>query len=95
MAVRIRITNVRFTEAREADKRAGLLGWLKFSVGGTLEVDGCALRRRIDGGHAISFPTRVDRQGRKHSLLRPMGDAVRRDIEAQIFRALGIEGDGR
>ena len=87
-ASQVRVSGVRFTHGSEADRRAGLLGWLRVRYG-ALELDGLALRRSGDGRFLVTFPSRRDSAGREHPLVRPLDYASRRDLEAQILR--GIE----
>lgn len=74
--------------ATEAEIRTGLLGYLSVVYGGLL-LDGLVLRRTADDRYAISFPARTDRAGRKHSLIRPANDEVRKTIEAELLWQLG------
>ena len=71
------------------------MGYVRFVVNGRLRFD-VALRRTADGRHALSFPARRDSRGRLRHLAHPVDDATRRDIEAQVFHALGLkqEADG-
>ena len=87
----ISITNVQFTAADDGDVAAGLLGWVSCVVNSTLRLDGVAVRRTADGRTTLSFPARRDTQGRQHFLVRPLDDGSRRDFEARIFKALGLE----
>ncbi len=83
----------------EQDIRCGLLGFLSFFVG-DLIVDNVTLRRTQTGRYALSWPSRVDKRGNKHSSVKPANDEVRRRIEAQVFAELAereelpaLEGD--
>ena len=87
----IRISNVHFTAAPPTDTERGLLGWVSCSLNGNLRLDGLGLRRSVGGRHVLSFPARRDSQGRQRFFLRPLDDAARREIEHQVFQALGIE----
>jgi DNA-binding cell septation regulator SpoVG len=66
------------------DERSGLLGFLSVHYG-ALVLDGITVRRTADGRLALSFPERRDKQGRRHSVVRPVDDAARREIEAVVF----------
>lgn len=66
------------------DERAGLLGYLSIFYG-SLVLDGVTVRRTESGRLALSFPERRDRQGRRHSVVRPIDDEARRAIEAVVF----------
>ena len=85
------VTNVAFTSAPRADARRGMLGWLSFDIDGTWHVDGVALRRTEWGRLALSFPSRLDRHGFEHALLRPTCDRARRVIERTVLAELGLE----
>ena len=87
----ISITNVIFLAARPDEVSTGLLGWVSLVVNDTLRLDGLALRRTLDGHLALSFPARRDASGRQHTCVRPLDDRARREIEAQVFAALGLQ----
>ena len=82
------VEDVRFTPASERDLATGMLGWLAFTIDRTIRLDGVALRRTLQGRLALSFPARQSRGGRRHALVRPVDDEVRRDLEAQVLGAL-------
>jgi hypothetical protein len=86
----IALSDVRYVPAASADAARGLLGFVSLTVDGTLRLDGIALRRRLSGELALSFPTRTDRAGKKHAYIRPVDDAARRAIEADVIGALGL-----
>ena len=86
----LQITEVNFVQARPDQVASGMIGYVAFVLDDALKLDGVALRRTRRGHPALSFPTRQDRQGRNHDLVAPVSDEVRRKIEAQVFRALGI-----
>src|SRR5262245_23693969 len=65
-------------------------GWVSATMNGSLRFDGISVRRTADGRLALSFPARRDTTGKQHPYLRPLDDATRRDIEHQIFAALGL-----
>jgi DNA-binding cell septation regulator SpoVG len=87
----IRIDNVRFTSANPCEVRSGLLGWISFALNKHIRADGIALRRMQDGWITLSFPCRRDREGNKRFFIRPLSDEARREIERQVFQALGIK----
>ena len=64
-----------------------MLGFLSLHYG-DLIVDGVTLRRKSDGGFALSWPARTDRGGRRHAYVRPADDRIRREIERVILGAL-------
>ncbi|MFO1053932.1 MAG: hypothetical protein U1F36_17075 [Planctomycetota bacterium] len=88
------VTDVVFTSADPAAQRTGLLGYIRCSFGNALILDGIALRRTAAGKRVLSFPSRTDGQGRKHPLYRPVDDATRRQLEAAVFAALGLDPEG-
>lgn len=88
----IKITNVQFTSAHPDDVPTGLLGWIRCTLNGTIQLDGISLRRTRDGRPTLSFPARFDGAGRQHHYLKPMDDETRRGIERQVFKALSIAG---
>ena len=85
------IDNVKFSAAGPQETSAGLIGWVALTVNGLLRLDGLALRRTTDGRLVLSFPARRDGAGRQHFYVRPLDDVARRDIERQVFQALGLE----
>lgn len=88
----LRVSQVRFTSAGRGDRDRGLLGFVAFTLGGTLEVDGVTLRRSRQGTKYLSFPARVDGRGERHPYLRPVDDLTRVSIEQAVLEALGQEG---
>ena len=88
---KIVITDVRFVAAEERDVERGLIGFVSAKLNHSLQIDGLALRRTRDGRLTISFPARRDTAGRQHHFLRPLNDQIRREIEEQILRAIGMK----
>ena len=86
----IRIDDVRFTSSSCEAKASGLLGYVECTANDTLRLDGITLRRTVDGRVVLSFPARLDGVGRKRPYIRPLDDRARRDVEAQVLRALGF-----
>ena len=91
----VRVSNVRLIAAVDRDVASGLVGFVSFVLGGTVRIDGVTLRRGRNGRLSLSFPERRDGQGRAHPILRPLDEAVRIEIERQVFAALAIEDDVR
>lgn len=85
------ISGVKFSAATPEEKETGLLGWCSYLMGGTVQIDGVAVRRTADGRRALSFPARRDGQGRQHAYVKPLDDQARREIEAAVFSALGMQ----
>ena len=84
------VADVRLVDAEPADMRRGLLGFVSCTLGGQFRLEGLTLRRSREGRLYISFPRPRDARGREHVNVRPLNAASQRDIEAQIFLALGI-----
>lgn len=85
------IADLRFTAAPEHLRASGLLGWIRFVTLDGLVIDGTAVRRTRQGTITLSFPERTARDGVRHSIVRPIDDQTRREIEAAVFAALGIK----
>ena len=81
------IRAIRFIPASDADAERGLLAFVKLEVG-PLILDGVTLRRHADGRLGLSWPERTDRAGRRHPLVRPVDDAARRELEAEVLAEL-------
>ena len=84
------ISEVRLTAASVADRAAGLLGYLSLTVNDALRLDGLTLRRTLAGTVTVSYPARTDSAGERHAYVRPLDDAMRRAIDAQVLAALGL-----
>ena len=89
----LQMSNIRFVAASPRERDRGLLGWVSCCLNGALKLDGIALRRTVTGQLRLSFPERRDLAGGSHPYIRPLSDAARRAMEAQVFAALGIEGN--
>ena len=85
------VTAIGFVPANDRDVRTGLIGYVTCVISGTLQLDGVTLRVTADRRPALSFPSRTDARGRKHSYIRPVDDQARVAIETVIFDALGID----
>jgi DNA-binding cell septation regulator SpoVG len=85
------VTNLLFCPAPPEDRESGLLGWMSFTLEGSLRIEGVALRRTLAGRLTLSYPARRDGQGRQRHHVRPVNDAVRRDLERQVFALLELE----
>ena len=88
----LRLRDIRFTRASERDLRGGLVAYVSAALG-PLRIDGITVRRTLDGRLVLSYPSRRDSRGREHPIIRPIGEAARREFECQIFEALGIRED--
>jgi len=90
MTAGLRVCNVVFSPASTSDRRAGLLGYLRFQVCGGLLIDGVTLRRTQAGELRLAYP----RRGGELYVVRPMDEETRRDLERQVFDVLGLDGGG-
>lgn len=89
--IQIRVESVRFAAADAAAVNNGLLGWVSLSLNGSLHLDGIAVRRTRGNKLTLSFPYRRDSAGRTHHIVRPLDDRTRREIEKQVFAAVGVK----
>ena len=87
----LRITNVRFTSASEADLLSGLLGFATCVINKFLVLDGIAVRQTQDGHLALSFPAQRDKNGHQRFPVRPIDDRARRAFERQVLGALDLD----
>jgi hypothetical protein len=85
------VSAIGFVPAHSRDVRTGLVGYISCVIYGTLQLDGVTLRMTSDRRPTLSFPARTDGQGRKHPYVRPIDDDTRREFEAAVFDALGID----
>ena len=93
---RLVVTEVRLSPVTRQDRQRGLLGFVRCVLGGSVLIDGVALRRTTDGVLALSFPVRRRARGRFHGVLRPLDNRARLEIERQVFAALGLaQGQGQ
>lgn len=86
------VSELRYSPATRDESAAGLLGFASFLLNGRIRVDGVGVRRTRNGHLALSWPARTDRTGERHPLIRPIDDAARRDLEAQVLTGLGLAG---
>lgn len=91
MEPNLKLSDVTFTPATDDNPEHGLLGFVECTFNDQLRIDGITMRHTSDGRLAISFPSRIDRHGVRHHLVRPINDAARRNIQRQILAALGVE----
>lgn len=89
------ISGVAFTPGTVQEESEGLVGFVTLTFADLLLLDGLVLRRTAAGQHALSFPSRTDRQGRRHPYYRPQDDRARRIIEDAVFSVLGITREAR
>ena len=86
------IGHVRFAPATDDERERGLLGYVELEYGHALVLDGVAVRRTQNGRIALVFPSRRDRQGRRHPFMRLRGEGARQQLERQVVRALSDRG---
>jgi len=91
MPDRVAVSDVRFTEASEADARTGLVGWIRLVINDAIVLDGICLRRTSSGAYTISFPARRDGRGNQRFFVRPITDEARRELERRVFERLHLE----
>jgi DNA-binding cell septation regulator SpoVG len=84
------VTDVRLAAATAADRATGLLGFVTLTLAGTVTIDGIALRRTLEGDLTLAFPTRTDRWGNVHAIVRPVDDSVRRSLTQAVLQVLGL-----
>ena len=84
------ITEILFSAADAGQRSSGLLGWIELTVNSRLKLYDLALRRTLDGRFTISYPKRIDSNGTKRAIVRPLDDPSRREIEAIVFKALAL-----
>jgi hypothetical protein len=87
----ITIRSIRFAPADPMLITTGLLGFVSLRYGG-LELDGIAVRRTRDARHVLSFPEDRRRPGPGRLPVRPAGNDVRGQIEAEVFAELRRQG---
>ncbi len=87
------VTNVRLSNASAADRAAGIIGFLSFTIAGAVVIDDVTLRRTLSGDLALGFPRHKDRYGIEHPTVRPADDGSRRAITAAVLEALGMDAD--
>lgn len=88
--MRLLVTKVRFHAAPAGVADPGLVGWVAFVVNDALGIDNVAVRRNRAGVLRLVYPTRTDREEREHPIVKPLDDHARREIERQVFAALGF-----
>jgi hypothetical protein len=85
------ISEVRFIEAPVQYHDGGLLGWATCVVDNGLGV-ALGVRRTVDGRLTLSFPARLDDQGRRHNSTWPIDQSTRDAFEARVFGELQAQG---
>jgi hypothetical protein len=85
------VSEVRFLKAPAQYRAGGLLGWTTCVVDNGLGV-ALGVRRTADGRLSLSFPGRLDRQGRVHNSTWPIDQATRDAFEARVFEELRAQG---
>ena len=106
---RVAVTDIRFAAASAPLKSKGLLGWVCAQYG-ELQLDGLRVLRTEDRRYTLGFPSHVDGVGIERPYYRPLDQAARDAIEAQVlgelrrrgklpptphYRTHGTSGEGR
>ena len=86
----ITLNEFKFSAANRMEMKTGLLGWIAFTVNGTLRVDGVTLRKTAEGRLTLSFPAKTSRDGRKRPILWPISNTAREAIESLVFSQLHL-----
>lgn len=86
------VSKVEFVRGSDREREQGLLGYVSLRLGESVELNGITLRRTLGGKHTISFPSRRDRRGKGHPIVRVLDDAEREAVEAQVIGVLRGRG---
>lgn len=84
----LHVSSVAFTPAKPLERANGLLGWARFTVNDAFEFDSVTIRRAANGQLLLIFPGRRDGKDRQRYYVRPLTNAVRVEVEAQVFAQL-------
>lgn len=87
----VEVRDVRFAAANATLRSKGLLGWVICSYAG-LQLDCLRVRRTEDGRYSLGFPGHVDGVGIERAYYRPLDQAARDSIEAQVLGELQRRG---
>ena len=83
--MKVQVTSVSFTPAPVLDQLDGLLGWAEIAIDDALAIENVAVRRSRAGRYYLSFPACDARTGRRRTLIRPLTNEARIDLEQQVF----------
>jgi hypothetical protein len=89
----LRIQNVRFEPSDPEAWDTGLLGYVSFGLNDGVRIDGVTLRRTRHGKLSLSFPTKRRVTGKQFFCVRPLDATAHKQIEEQVFQALGLAGE--
>jgi DNA-binding cell septation regulator SpoVG len=84
----LRVSDLRYTPARRAQRDGGLYGFASFVLDGAIHFDCVAVRRTQAGRWSLSFPERRDAHGVVRTYVRPFTNAARDAITTQVIAAL-------
>jgi hypothetical protein len=84
------LTDLAFVKVENLADRARGLRFFCTATHGDLRIS-FTIRVARNRRYVTSFPTRHDRHGRQWPIVRPIDDAARRRLEAEVFAALGIK----
>lgn len=82
------VTEIDFVDASPRSASRGLLGFVRFRIGGVFVVDSIALRRTRGGRLTLSFPTRKSTRGRPRNVFHPIDQLARDEIERVVLAAV-------
>jgi hypothetical protein len=91
MSSSLRVSDIRFAPASAPFKSKGLLGWVCAQYG-DFQLDGLRVRQCEDGRLTLGFPSHVDGVGIERAYYRPIDQAARDAIEAQVIGELRRRG---
>jgi hypothetical protein len=79
-----------FTPASQPAIREGLIGWSTFILNG-VRFEHVAVRRTRQRRWVLSYTSRFDQAGAKHTVALPADPRERADVEREVIRQLGLE----
>ncbi|MCC7014866.1 MAG: septation protein SpoVG family protein [Planctomycetes bacterium] len=91
-SAKLSVSRVQFREAPILDQHAGLLGWVSIELNGALVIADVQVRRTREGREYLAFPSRIDGRGERRSVVRPLTDEARVEIERQVVAELRKQG---
>lgn len=80
------IEDVAIALAPTHQEREGLLAWANLRVG-PFQLNGLAIRRRLDGALIVTYPARKDPRGGLHRSITPLDPELDRRIRAAVTDA--------
>jgi len=83
------VSDIRFRPGTPEAARDGLIGYVAFTLGGQVRIDGVMVRRTMTGDIRLAYPTRRDRGGREHGIVHPIDAEAHAEIERLVLAAIG------